>query len=302
MWSLVPELQLAVHSTEVRVKLAPMVMLITGCRSGIGLAIALAAARSGYVVYAGLRDITTKENLVSQSEGLEIIPLQLDVIKEDERTAAIDQIQREQGRLDVLVNNAGIGLGGFLEEITEEEIRASFDVNFFGVWSLSKAAIPLLRTSKGSLVMISSLSGTMALPGLGAYCASKFALEGMTETWRHELKPFGIDVISIQPGAYKTDISGPNRKLSVNQGIAHPFYNTMADNMEIWYDQNAVAKAYPPSHLAENLMRVLNKRNPKLRYAIGPSTGLRKFLLTLFPFKFLETYFHRVLTASKGKQ
>ena len=293
---------MAVRSTEVKGKLAPMVMLITGCRSGIGLAIALAAARSGYVVYAGLRDLSTKENLISQSDGLEIVPLQLDVTKEDERTAALDQIHREQGRLDVIVNNAGIGLGGFLEEITEAELRASFEVNFFGVWSLSQTAIPLLRESKGSLVMISSLSGTMALPGLGAYCASKFALEGMTETWRHELKPFGIDVISIQPGAYKTDISGPNRKLSVNQGIAHPFYNTMADNMETWYDQNAVAKAYPPSHLAENLMRILNKRNPKLRYAIGPSTGLRKFLLTIFPFKFLESYFHRVLTASRGDQ
>ena len=302
MWSLALELQLAVHSTEVRVKLAPMVMLITGCRSGIGLAIALAAARSGYVVYAGLRDLATKDNLISQSEGLEIVPLQLDVTKEEDRTTAIEQIQREQGRLDVLVNNAGIGLGGFLEEITEEELRASFEVNIFGVWSLSKEAIPLLRVSKGTLIMISSLSGTMALPGLGAYCASKFALEGLTETWRHELKPFGINVISIQPGAYKTDISGPNRRMSVNQGTAHPLYTIMACNMEAWYDQNAVAKAYPPSHLAENLMKVLNKRHPKLRYAIGPSTGLRRFLLTIFPFKFLETYFHRVLTASKGDQ
>ena len=181
-------------------------------------------------------------------------------------------------------------------------MRKAFEVNFFGVWSLSKDSIPLLRESKGVLVMISSLSGTMALPGLGSYCASKFALEGMTETWRHELKPFEIDVISIQPGAYKTDISGPNRKISVNQGTAHPLYTIMAGNMEVWYDKNAVAKAYPPSHLAKHLMIVLAKRNPKLRYAIGPSTGLRKVLLSLLPFKWIENYFNRVLTANRGEK
>ena len=123
-------------------------------------------------------------------------------------------------------------------------MRKAFEVNFFGVGLLAKIASHSLE-NQGVLVMISSLSGTMALPGLGSYCASKFALEGMTETWRHELKPFEIDVISIQPGAYKTDISGPNRKISVNQGTVHPLYTIMADNMEVWYDKNAVAKAYP---------------------------------------------------------
>ena len=282
--------------------MAPRVMLITGCRSGIGLSIALAAAHKGYIVYAGLRDLNTKDNLVSQSDGLNIIPVQLDVTKDSERKTVLQQIIDEQGRLDTLVNNAGIGIGGFLEEITEEELRQAFEVNFFGVWSLSKDSIPLLRESKGVLVMISSLSGTMALPGLGSYCASKFALEGMTETWRHELKPFEIDVISIQPGAYKTDISGPNRKISINQGTVHPLYTIMADNMQTWYDKNAVEKAYPPSHLAMNLMTILAKKKPKLRYAIGPSTGLRRIILGLFPFSLIEKYFNRTLTANRGEQ
>ena len=277
-----------------------MVILITGCRSGIGLSIAMAAANKGYIVYAGLRDLSTKDNLISQSEGLDIIPVQLDVTKNAEREIVIQQIIDEQGRLDILINNAGIGIGGFLEEITEEEMRRSFDINFFGVWSLSKECLPLLRKSKGTLVMISSLSGIMALPGLGTYCASKFALEGMTETWRHELKPFEIDVISIQPGAYKTDISGPNRKISVNQGTVHPLYTIMADNMQTWYDKNAVEKAYPPSHLAMNLMNILAKKNPKLRYAIGPSTGLRRLILSLFPFSLIEKYFYRTLTVHRG--
>ena len=278
------------------------VMLITGCRSGIGLATAIAAAKEGYVVYAGLRDISTKQELVSSSDGLNITPIQLDVTKNEEHRSAVEQIEREQGRLDILINNAGIGLGGFLEEVSEAELRRSFDVNFFGLWALSKACIPLLRESKGTLVMISSLSGVMALPGLGVYCASKFALEGLTEAWRHELKPFDIDVISIQPGAYKTDISGPNRKISEHEGTAHPLYKTMSANMQQWYDENAVAKAFPPSHLAERLMKILAKKNRRLRYAIGPSTGLRKVLLSLFPFRFFERYFNRVLTRRQGPQ
>lgn len=274
----------------------PMVMLVTGCRSGIGLAIAVKAAEQGMTVYAGLRDLQTKDNLMSQGEGLNIIPVQLDITIPEQRAQIVEQIRQEQGHLDILVNNAGVGLGGFLEELSEEEMRFVFEVNFFGLWALSKLCIPLLRDSKGALVMISSLSGRMALPALGSYCASKFALEGLTETWRHELKPFGIDVVSIQPGAYKTDMTGPNRRMSPHEGIAHPFYKIMGANMEEWYDQNAVAKAYPPSHLAEHLMQILQTRNPKMRYAIGPSTGLRGWLLRLAPFQFFETYFHRMLT------
>lgn len=273
-----------------------MVMLVTGCRSGIGLEIALHAAREGYIVYAGLRDIETKDALVSQSQGLNIIPVQMDITQPEERSSVLKQILDEQGHLDVLINNAGVGIGGFLEELSEEEMRFVFEVNFFALWALSKECIPLLRESKGALVMISSLSGRMALPALGSYCASKFALEGMTEAWRHELKPFGIDVICIQPGAYKTDISGPNRRISPNEGSAHPFYTIMGQRMQDWYDKNAVAKAYPPAHLAQNLMVILRTRNPRLRYAIGPSTGIRGLLIKLVPFRWMERYFNKVLT------
>ena len=128
-----------------------------------------------------------------------------------------------------------------------------------------------------------------------------FALEGMTETWRHELKPFDIDVISIQPGAYKTDISGPNRKISINQGTVHPLYTIMADNMQTWYDKNAVEKAYPPAHLAMNLMKVLAKRNP-LRYAIGPSTGLRRVILEFVSPSNGSKSISIELTANRGEQ
>ena len=150
-----------------------MVILITGCRSGIGLSIAIAAANKGYIVYAGLRDLNTKDNLVSQSEDLDIIPVQLDVTKDSERKTVIQQIIEEQGRLDILINNAGIGIGGFLEEITEEEMRRSFDVNFFGVWSLSKECLPCLGIQRciGDDFIIVGCYGTtgsrpIALPSL----------------------------------------------------------------------------------------------------------------------------------------
>ena len=278
------------------------VMLVTGCRSGIGLEISLAAAQKGFIVYAGLRDINTKETLTKRSQGLSIIPVQMDITVPQECEQVLRQIQSEHERLDVLVNNAGIGIGGFLEEISEEELRQLFEVNFFSLWRLSTQCIPHLRQSKGTLVMISSLSGHMALPGLGAYCASKFALEGLTETWRHELKPFGIDVISIQPGAYKTDISGANRRITPNQGTVHPLYKSMSNNMQEWYDKNAVAKALPPSHLAENLLLVLAQKHPKIRYPIGPSTGVRRLLMNWLPFSIIEGYFQRILTRKREQK
>ena len=131
-----------------------MGMLVTGCRSGIGLAIAVEAAQQGTIVYAGLRDIQTKDNLMLQGKGLNVLPVQLDITIPEQREQVVEQILQEQGHLDILINNAGVGLGGFLEELSEEELRFVFEVNFFALWALSKLCIPLLRETKGAPVMI----------------------------------------------------------------------------------------------------------------------------------------------------
>ena len=275
--------------------LTQKVVLITGCGSGIGLAIAVAAGKAGYIVYAGLRDLSTQQNLVEQTEGLSVHPVQLDVTNPMERTDVIDAIVAKHDQIDILINNAGIGIAGFLEELTEEELRRVFEINFFAIWALTTECLPFLRKSKGHLVMISSLSGQMAIPGIGSYCASKFALEGLTETWRHELKPFGIKVLLIQPGAYRTNMTGPNRKITTNTGTAHEQYTDFEQAMTIWYDRVAVARAIEPSHLAEHLLKIFKQSNPKFRHPIGPSTGWRRIILNCLPFGIIEWYFGRLL-------
>src|SRR5690606_6191985 len=114
-------------------------------------------------------------------------------------------------RLDALVNNAGVGLGGFQEQVETDELQRLFDVNVLSIHALTRLALPHLRASKGMVMNVSSMAGRQAMPGLGAYAASKFAVEGMTEALRHELRPFGVRVVLVEPGPYKTDIFERNR-------------------------------------------------------------------------------------------
>ncbi|MBM75672.1 MAG: short-chain dehydrogenase/reductase [Proteobacteria bacterium] len=272
------------------------VILITGCRAGIGLATALAAAKSGHVVYAGLRDVSTDAQLREAAQGLPVIPLQLDITKSEQRQEVVEQIVSEHGRIDVLINNAGIGIGGFLEELEEDELRNVLDVNILGTWAMTKACLPTMRKQKKGLVlMISSLSGRMAIPGIGAYCTAKFALEGMAETWRHELAPFGIGVILIQPGAYRTDMIGDRRRICRAASDASSPYRDLSANMMQWYDHTVVDKAANPNDLAKELVALLENRAPALRYPMGPKTFLRSIAIRLFPFWIIERFFQRVL-------
>ncbi|MCZ7687032.1 MAG: SDR family NAD(P)-dependent oxidoreductase [Sandaracinaceae bacterium] len=189
-----------------------MIVLCTGCRSGFGLSIAVSAARAGHTVYAGLRDLSTGDRLAEATRGLDVRPIQLDVVDPEERRAAVDRVLDEHGRIDALINNAGVPLGGFQEQIEEDELRRLFEVNVFAAWALTKLCLPSMRERReGIVVNITSMAGRQAMPGLGAYAGSKFALEGMTEALRHEMRPFGVRVVLVEPGPYKTDIFARNR-------------------------------------------------------------------------------------------
>lgn len=277
------------------------VLLITGCRSGIGLATAVQAAQAGHVVYAGLRDLSTKSELLAATSGLSVHPVQLDITQVDQRQAVVAQILAEQGRLDVLINNAGVGLGGFLEQLEEDELRRVLDINFFGTWAMTRACLPAMRSQKeGLIVMVSSLSGRMAIPGLGAYCTAKFALEGLGETWRHELRPFGIDVVLVEPGAYRTKMIGEARQLCRNQGQGA--YGTAGKNVERWYLKEVVGRARDPSEVALAMVGLLGKKRPALRLTVGPGTGFRSFVIRFFPFALIERFFARVLRGPSGRK
>ena len=184
------------------------VVLITGCSSGIGYETALTLARNGFCTYAGVRNIKNSDALEKKiaNEKLALNILQLDVNDKSSIENAVNQIKTEEKRIDVLINNAGYGLVGFFEELRLDEIRSQFETNFFGVLTVTKKIIPLMREQKrGTIVNISSGAGQVGFPGISAYVSTKFAIEGFSESLMYELFPFGIRVIIIEPGVIKTN-------------------------------------------------------------------------------------------------
>jgi len=182
------------------------VALITGCSSGFGEAFVRALLGAGWTVVATARRADQRNLFEAESkahpESLAVLPL--DVTSEAERAAVRQAVEQRFGRLDLLVNNAGYALFGALEDQSPEQLRDEFEVNFFGTAFLTRDLLPLLRASKGRVVNVSSVFGYMAFPMASAYCASKFAVKGLTESLRHELAPHGVQVSLLEPGGHRT--------------------------------------------------------------------------------------------------
>jgi NAD(P)-dependent dehydrogenase (short-subunit alcohol dehydrogenase family) len=279
------------------------VVLITGCGSGIGLATAIEAARAGHAVFAGLRDPASAPALARAAGGLPIVPLALDVTRPEERKGAVERVLRERGRLDVLVNNAGVTVGGFLEQLEEDELRHVFDVNVFGAWGMTREALPHLRASGGGLVVfISSMAGRSPMPGFGAYAASKSALEAMGETFRHELGLLGIRVVLVEPGAYRTEIFGRNRRLARHARDETGPYVAYVERLDRLVSRIADRFARDPAEVARLVVSLVEAPRPGLRHPIGPGARLRSVLLRLAPFGFFEWVVRRMLRAPPGRR
>ena len=273
-----------------------MVVLVTGTRSGIGRATALSAGRAGHTVYAGFRDLSTKDQLMKDADGMSIVPVQLDITNPEDRVAVQEQILAAEGHLDVLVNNAGVALGGFLEQVDEDEIRHLFDVNVFGTWALTRLWLPSMRARREGLVVnVSSMAGRMAMPGLGSYAASKFAIEGMTEALRHELKPWGVRVVAIEPGAYKTDIFGINRTVSRNSYDPDSDWAGMVKRMDEVFQTVVDKHAKEPEEVGDHIVGLFSAKNPVLRHPLGGESWLRTMLIKLAPFSLIEFVMSRGL-------
>ena len=183
---------------------------ITGTSRGFGHEWAIAALERGDNVAATARNLSSLDDLVTK-HGDALLPIQLDVTDRDAVFAAVRQAHERFGRLDVVVNNAGYGLFGFVEELTEQEARAQIDTNLFGALWVTQAAMPILRAQgSGHILQVSSIGGITAFGGLGMYHASKWALEGMSQALAQEVARFGIKVTLIEPGAFSTDWGGPS--------------------------------------------------------------------------------------------
>lgn len=245
------------------------VALVTGCSSGIGFETALALARDGYHTFASMRDTKkgTKIQEIAKKEQLPIKIIELDVDKTESIDSAINQIMVEKNRIDVLVNNAGYGLFGCLEDLTLNELREQFETNFFAVVNLIQKIAPIMRNQKsGSIVNISSVAGKIGFPGSPAYISSKFAIEGLSECLRYELSPFGINTIIIEPGVIKTNFFS-SRKMPKNSKPDSP-YSDITQKVVAGISMMA-EMGTAPNEVADVIIKALKEKNPLPRYPVG---------------------------------
>ncbi len=255
------------------------VALITGCSSGIGRATARYLAERGWRVYATARRPESVAGLASET----ITPLALDVTLEASCAAAVDHVSRQAGRMDALINNAGYGVFGPLEDIPLQEARAQFETNVFGALRLCQLVIPAMRRQReGRIVNVSSIAGRIVAPSSGVYSASKFALEALSDALRVELRPWNIKVVLIEPGSVNTHFAdaaaGRARRISSE---ASP-YAASLKNFE--YYQGAYTPAAPgPEVVAKVIYKALTARHPAPRYVGTPGIGWT-VLLALLPF------------------
>src|SRR3990170_2900956 len=207
------------------------VVVITGCSSGFGMLAALEFARRGDSVYATMRNTAKADRLHTRAQavGVAVEVLQLDVNDIGSVGAAIEEVIRREGRIDVLVNNAGIGIEGAVEDFDDDEVLAVFETNLFGVIRVTRAVLPHMRSQgSGTIVTVGSLAGKATAPFSGIYSASKHAVEALSDALYYELQQFGIRVVLIEPGGFETEIetnSRPARRFSegsVRRGVALP--------------------------------------------------------------------------------
>jgi len=235
-----------------------MVILVTGVSSGFGLAVALEMVRRGHTVYGTVR------REVDHQAGIHY--LNMDVQDDDQVGNAVETIIKEEGRIDVLVNNAGSGISGPLEFSSEEDIRLQMDVNFMGLVRTVKAVLPYMRAQgSGKIIAFSSIAGVLGIPYQGYYSASKFAIEGFCESLRMEIRHYGIKVTVIRPGDFRTGFTSSRRKVSDPAAfVAYPSYERSMVGIE--HDENT---GLTPDFLARKLAAVIEKKNPACTYAIA---------------------------------
>lgn len=238
------------------------VWFITGTSRGFGREFAAAALGRGDRVAATARDAGSLDDLVAEY-GDAVLPLALDVTDRAAAVAAVDAAVERFGRLDVVVNNAGYGLFGAVEEITPEQLRDQLEVNLFGVLNVTQAVLPVLREQgSGHIVQISTIGGVAAFPNLGGYHASKWALEGLTESLAQEVAGFGIKVTLVEPGGFATDWAGS----SATHAAPLPAYDGLREAMASMRGSSAPGD---PTATGPALLKVVDAEQPPLRVFFG---------------------------------
>jgi NAD(P)-dependent dehydrogenase (short-subunit alcohol dehydrogenase family) len=268
------------------------VILITGCSSGIGRATAIEAARRGHRIFASAR----RREDVADLTGKGIETLTMDVTDPVSIAAGIATVLGTAGRIDALVNNAGYGQYGTIEDVSEEEWRAQFEVNVFGAVAVLRAVLPGMRAARrGTIVNVSSLAGKVTVPFAGPYCASKHALEAISDALRVELAPWRIRVVVVEPGPITTHFGDRSRqataRILATPGPYSPFY----ENAERASQKEFQRGRRRPEAVARVIVRAIESKRPRTRYRVAPLARILVPLKGITSDRFLDRRMKRIL-------
>ena len=273
-------------------------ILITGAATGLGREMALYLAERGYRVYGTTRDLRQADDLkaAARERGAEVRVLALDVTNPESIDAAVKTIVAESGGIYAVINNAGIGLRGYFEDLTAEEIQKLFDANVFGVMAVTKAVLPYMRQARrGRVILISSVGGRIGSLGVTAYCSTKFAIEGFGESLFQELAPLGVRVVLIEPGIIKTERWSTNRGLAKGAMNPESPYHAWFTQAERESDQLVKASTAVPADVAAVVHQALTAERPKLRYMVGRKAKLAVALKRFVPGELFERLYFGII-------
>ncbi|HHY64800.1 MAG TPA: SDR family oxidoreductase [Clostridiaceae bacterium] len=265
------------------------IVLITGASSGIGAAAAEYLMKKGFHVYGTSRKVSGNIDEIKARDNLSggfIRMIPMDVTDDESVDKGIKFILEKEGRIDILISNAGSGIAGSVEDVSMEEARVQFDVNFFGTLRVIKAVLPVMRSQgEGRIIAVSSVAGVISIPYQAHYSSSKYAVEGLAEALRYEAAPFGIKVCIVEPGDTRTGFTS-NRVIAANATEDSPYYERFRRSLARMEkdEQNGPS----PEDVARMIFRMVMKKNPPVRTTVGFQYKLILFLKKILPGSILE--------------
>ena len=266
-------------------------VLITGCSTGLGLETALHLADRGFAVYATVRDGAQRPAVLEAAaeRGVELRALELDLTDRDSVERAVGEVVAEAGGIFGLVNNGGIGLRGCLEDVSAEEVRRVFEANVFGTIAVTQAVLPHMRAAgRGRIVTITSVGGRISAFGVGVYCASKFAQEGLGEGLALELAEFGIQSVLVEPGMIRTSRWGEHRGTAAAAREPGGPYHARFTASEAIADRIVTRSPTRPADVAATIAEALTAEQPRLRYLVGRGARVVVLARRLLPERTFE--------------
>ena len=273
-------------------------VLVTGASRGLGLETALTLAERGFRVWAGIRNITSKERLEASAaaRGVFLEVLCLDVTDPASVDSAMERILKQDGDLYGLVNNAGVMARAYFEDFPEQDIRRIFETNVFGTMNVTRRVLPHMRRQRrGRIVMMSSIGGRIGSVGIAPYIASKFALEGFSESLALEVKPLGLDVIIIEPGIVATEIwKESSRILSGARNPEGPYYRWFCEEERL-AEAMLRSSRNRPEDVARRVYQALSVSKPRLRYVVGRRASSVLSLRRYLPGELFEKFYFGAL-------